>query len=373
MKVLYFGHYKEGTGWAQAAIDYILALDSIGVDVVCRNINLTGVEHQVPKRILELESKSTEGAEFCIQHLLPHHLVGTESFKKNVAYFAGETTTIKHQPWFVHLQQVDEVWVPNSDLWSSLSSDNLPVGSIKVLPHTKDISKYKQPVDPIGINGVEDKFKFYCIADLNDRKNLVSTIRCFHSEFCKHDNAALVVKVKKHGVSQQDLHSHVIELSETIKRRLRIFSKSEMYADVVVIAENVPGSVISSIHQLCDCYVGISKGEGWSIPAFDAMAFGNTPICGDFGGPKEFIDRNDVATGKLISGQLSICDCQDAAFPEIFTGLECWFEPNEIETKKAMRYYYENAQKIDRTSGRKRAEKFSYEEVGNQIKEFLNG
>ena len=37
MKVLYFGHYKEGTGWAQAAIDYILALDSVGVDVVCRN------------------------------------------------------------------------------------------------------------------------------------------------------------------------------------------------------------------------------------------------------------------------------------------------------------------------------------------------
>tara|TARA_Y100000356_G_scaffold108495_1_gene94854 strand:+ start:502 stop:744 length:243 start_codon:yes stop_codon:yes gene_type:complete len=50
MKVLYFGHYKEGTGWAQAAIDYILALDSVGVDVVCRNINLTGVEHQVPKK-----------------------------------------------------------------------------------------------------------------------------------------------------------------------------------------------------------------------------------------------------------------------------------------------------------------------------------
>ena len=48
-------------------------------------------------------------------------------------------------------------------------------------------------------------------------------------------------------------------------------------------------------------------------------------------------------------------------------------EAHEVETKKAMRYYYENRQKIDRTSGRKRAEKFSYEEVGNQIKEFLNG
>ena len=41
MKILYVGHYKEQGGWAQAATDYILALDSVGVDVVCRNVTLT--------------------------------------------------------------------------------------------------------------------------------------------------------------------------------------------------------------------------------------------------------------------------------------------------------------------------------------------
>ena len=35
MKVLYIGHYKEFGGWAEAAKSYILALDSVGVDVVC--------------------------------------------------------------------------------------------------------------------------------------------------------------------------------------------------------------------------------------------------------------------------------------------------------------------------------------------------
>ena len=89
MKVLFFGHYKEGTGWAQASIDYILAMDSVGIDVACRNINLTGYEHEVPDRILELEKKSTEGCDFCIQHLLPHHLVGSKSFKKNMGSKCG--------------------------------------------------------------------------------------------------------------------------------------------------------------------------------------------------------------------------------------------------------------------------------------------
>jgi glycosyltransferase involved in cell wall biosynthesis len=372
MKVLYFGHYKEGTGWAQAAIDYMLAMDSIGIDVVCRNVNLTGVEYPVPDKILELEKKPTYGAEYCIQHLLPHHLVGTGSFKKNVAYFAGETTTIKHQPWFVHLEQMDEVWVPNTDLWQALSLDNLitPNG-IKVLPHTKDIDSYNKQTEVINIPEAEGKFKFYYIADLSERKNLISTLRCFHSEFSASDNVSLILKTKKHGAPPQELADHVKNISNSVKKRLRIFSNIEYYVDDIIIAEEVSGDVISGIHKYADCFLGISRGEGWSIPAFDAMAHGNTPICSNFGGPKEFIDSENESTGCLVDGQLSVCDCPDAAFPEIFTGQENWFQPNEIKTKRAMRHYYEQRKSIDRNAGLEQAKKFSYENIGNKIKEFL--
>ena len=110
MKVLYLGHYKEGTGWASASINAISAMERVGIDVVPRNVALTGLQYQVPDNILELEKKSVAGAEYCIQHLLPHHLVGTDKFKKNVARFEGETLNIKMQPWAVHLRQMDEIW-----------------------------------------------------------------------------------------------------------------------------------------------------------------------------------------------------------------------------------------------------------------------
>ena len=59
MKVLYLGHYREFSGWAKAAIDQILALDSVGVDVVCRSIDLTNnLNKDLPDRIIELEEKS---------------------------------------------------------------------------------------------------------------------------------------------------------------------------------------------------------------------------------------------------------------------------------------------------------------------------
>ena len=131
MKVLYIGHYKEFGGWAQAATDYILALDKVGVDVVCRNVTLTQDKADVDKRILQLESKSSEDCDVCIQHVLPHHIVGTDSFKKNIAFLASESTSIKHLPWLENLKQIDEVWVPNTDSQKSLTKDG--ISSVKVV------------------------------------------------------------------------------------------------------------------------------------------------------------------------------------------------------------------------------------------------
>ena len=89
MKVLYIGHYKEFGGWARAATDYILSLDAVGVDVVCRNVTLTQ-DQPISGRLKELEQKNTDGCDYCIQHVLPHHLVGTEKFKQNIAILDAE-------------------------------------------------------------------------------------------------------------------------------------------------------------------------------------------------------------------------------------------------------------------------------------------
>ena len=40
MKVLYISNYKDGTGWSNAAINNILALDSAGVEIVPRAVTV---------------------------------------------------------------------------------------------------------------------------------------------------------------------------------------------------------------------------------------------------------------------------------------------------------------------------------------------
>jgi len=371
MKVLFLGHYREFGGWSQAARNYILAMDSVGIDVVCRDISLTGRQADVPPKILSLENKSTEGCDVCIQNLLPHHLIGTGHFKKNIAILFSESSSIKPLSWFIHLRQMDEVWVPNTDSQRSLCLDNLmPEDRIRVVPCAENLSKYNQQHRPIFIKEIDDKFKFYYVGDLNDRKNIPTIIRAFHSEFDRSEPVSLIIKVQRFGTSPEQLDAAVRGICTQVKDRLRLYKSIESYHLEVIIPEEIDDSGIQSIHDYGDCLVSPSHGEAWSIPAFDAMCFGNTPICSKVGGPKDFIgDSRDIGT--LVEGQDTTCVYTEPAFADMFTGRESWFDPNDAEIKNAMRFYYENKDKVDKTAGLKCAQPFSYEVVGQQIKEHL--
>lgn len=368
MKILFIGHYKERGGWAQASKDYILAMHEAGLDVVCRNVTLTG-DHPTPE-LDKLEKKSTEGVDVCIQHLLPHHMVGTKAFKRNIGVVDLESTSIKGLTWLEHLKLMDEVWVPNSDLHSSLTADG--VENVKLVPHCSDIEKYTKKYPEVNIPQIKNKFKFYYIGDLNDRKNIRSIIRCFHSEFNYTDNVCMIFKVKKFGYSSTALQQELNKIIQEEKVKLRIHKDVRKHLQDVILTEDLDDNQICSIHQFGDCFICPSHGEAWSIPSFDAMAFGNTPICSNFGGPKNFIDINNKNTGYLINGAYSVCQCSDAAFPEIFTGKEYWFQPCEREIRKAMRHAYENKNIFKaKNDGLTRAKMFSREMIGKQIKEIL--
>ncbi len=378
MKVLYIGHYKEFGGWGQAATDYILALDKVGVDVVCRNVTLTQDKPDVHPRLLALEEKDTNGCDVCIQHVLPHHLVKTDKFKKNIAFFAGESNTVKHLPWFNHLQLVDQVWVPNSQSKQFLEKDGIGV-DVRVVPHTCDLSKYRKSYQFPTIPQAQNKFKFYYIGDVNARKNLDTIITCFNSEFDKYESVCLIVKVNKFGIDPKVLTQELDNQFSIVKQSMRIHNDIKDYPREIIIANRMSEDQICGLHNYADCFVAPSRGEAWSIPSFDAMAFGNTPIVSDFGGTKEFVDSSNWRTGHLIKGVLRACKYPDPAFPDLFTGRELWFQPCEGKIREQMRTSFNSWKKDpvsykarNQAAGVKQSEKFSYENIGKLMKEIVN-
>ena len=373
MKVLYIAHYREFGGWSQAAIDQMLALDIAGVDVVCRNITLTSDRDDLPQKILEFEKKDSSGCDICIQHVLPHHLVGSQAFKKNIAFLEAESLSIKGLTWFPQLEMMDEVWVANKTLQKSLQSDGIK-SEVKLVHHATDVDKYKRKYKKFQLTDQEDTFKFYYAGDLNDRKNIGCISSCFHSEFDKSENVSLIYKINRFGLTPDALHQEFDRTLSEVKRDLRIYKNIHDYKKESVITVKIPDEDMCSIHQHCDCFILPSRGEAWSIPAFDAMGFGNTPICSNTGGMADYIQN----AGILVEGRWEPVYGMTNTFEDLFTSDEDWYSIDVNQLRKAMRKVFEMYKAGDKeyvsmkSEGIKRAKEYSHENIGKLIKDILN-
>lgn len=368
MKVLYVGHYRENTGWGAGALNHMLALKSVGVDVVSRNVQLSSTMIDVPDDVKSMEKNNLQGIDYCIQHILPFHCVGTKKFKKNVLFMPFESKVKSNNSLLAHTK-LDELWVPNNYNQQMLKEINV---ESKVIPYAFNMELYKKSYETLNFSNSSNKFKFYFIGTADHRKNIEALVKCYLTEFDISDRVTLMLKITDSSMKPEELKNKFISTIEHMKEKLRVHRQKEHYPEINVITDFIPEQIMQSLHKTCDCYVSISHGEGWSIPAFEAMCHGNTPICTEEGGPLDFIDKDNKNTGHLIPASYSICNHENPAFPQIFTGDDYWMSPDELETKKAMRWYYENKNSINKSDGLKRAEKYNYETVGNIIKEALN-
>jgi len=374
MKVLYIGHYREGSGWGQAAIDYILAMDSVGIDVVPRAVKLNQRQLQLPERILELESKESLGCDVCIQHVLPTMLDFNSRFKKNIALYATETSNFKQSSWARKINTMDEAWVINNQMKQASLDSGVDV-PIKIIPHASDFSKFEMRHKKIEIPNSEGNFIFYTIADFNRRKNIEAIVRSFHSEFSKNEPVSLLIKTGSEGMNSDTCAASMQSICNEIKEELKIFPDTDSYKEDLIITDYLSEKDIERIHQTCDCFITSSYGEAWCIPAFDAMGFGNTPICSNTGGMADFLKEGG---GVLVSGRMEPVTGMLNTIPDMFTAKENWFSIDENELKASMRNIYEMHKNSDpsysemKRQGLKSAYEYSHEKIGTLIKEALN-
>ena len=261
MKVLYIGHYREGTGWANAAIDYILSMHKAGIDVVCRPVKLNNSNPEIPKEIEELEKKSLKGCNICIQHVLPHMLDYNGNFEKNIAIYATETSHFQKTTWAEKINTMDEAWVINQEMVhsSTLSGVTIP---IKVVPHACDMSKYERSYPSLGLP-TKETFTFYTVGEAIRRKNLVALLKAFHIEFSPEEPVSLVIKTNKSGMSPDECQKHVSEMCNQVKLNLKLHSNVDEYKSEILITERLSEQEMCSLHQECDCFGMPFFGEAW--------------------------------------------------------------------------------------------------------------
>lgn len=370
MKVLFLGTYREQSGWGIAAQKYIRALDAVGVDVVCRPIRIRP-EHAMPdERILQLEGQRANNCDVVIQNLLPHLMEYSGHFKCNIGLYYTETRNMGRCAWPMKLNLMDRLWVPNAQSVVASVRSNVK-RPIEIVGVPEDTTKYDRVYDKFDCELIDkDAFVFYTIGEYTPRKNLEALVMAFHREFNSNENVALLIKTHATAKSWQQVDHEFHQMTNQMKKTMRLYEFPGKYLPEIVITQHLSDDTIQKIHARGDCFVLSSCGEGWSLPAFDAMGHGK-PVIVSMVVASDFMDGNSCY---FVNSTVEPVMYQNAPLHDIYTAREEWDKISVIDLQKQMRLAFTDRELYKKKSELCKAavKEFSYEKVGQRMKELLN-
>ena len=188
---------------------------------------------------------------------------------------------------------------------------------------------------------IKNRFCFYNILQLSNKKGVDTLIRAYVREFKASENVSLVLKYHINGQPGEDsiaekyiediLHSEGVSITSAPK--------------IILLGGIAKSSDIDYLHIACDLFVTASRGEGWCIPAYHAALSGTNPIVPYAGGFLSW--ATSVATLLKDLGTVSANNIMpgNEAYPE---GATLW-EVDIDELRSAMRssFDFADGSKVD--------------------------
>ena len=359
MNLLYISDYRSFSGYGKAAIEYIRSLSTTEFNVFCRPLIFNAIDlTEIPEDIKKIEDKEPKNIDVVIQHTIPAHMQYASKYC-NIGMFAWETDSFVCSGWKDNLNSMDSVFVFNRQMVDACKKSGV-TKELKVIPHATNTDKYfKKYKIPNFMSEIKtnDKFIFYTIGEFNKRKNMASLLMSYFLEFGKDENVCLLIKS---NCSQEEFFTFCDQISNSLK--------CKYIPEVILINEKISEDEICSIHYYSDCFVQTSHGEAWSIPAFEAMCFGKTPIVPASSG---YLDYMDNSCGWFIPVTESQVFSMFKDSPGLYRGDEIWWQVDISKTRQLMREAYSNEKiRLQKSeNGIEKSFSFSHAEIGKLLSE----
>ena len=124
------------------------------------------------------------------------------------------------------------------------------------------------------------------------------------------------------------------------------------------------------LHQRGDCFVSLTKGEGWGLGAFDAAGHGNCVIMTGFGGQLDYLDNENAY---LVDYRLT--PARDDFARSSFMPDQNWAEADIQHAARLMKYVYSHQEEARAKAARLQRrilQDFSEQAVVPRFLEVLN-
>lgn len=337
MKILYIGNYRDQGSWGRVCRDYLLALIEAGADVVARPVFHTAPQvKSLDSAIMKVESKSSIGADICVQQVHHDQLLADTRFKKNIAIVGFNVRPPRINDGIIR----DKIAVFDDVICTNLLTQLITwkLGDI-VYPHPVKII---ENADKLAIP--EDKFVFYFIGKLSQRKNLDTLITAFHREFHRDEPVELLIKTScdiDPNQAQIVISSHI----NKIKERLGKYNSPEKYKRETVMLNDLLDDNWTCIHNTGNCLVMPTYGEYTPLLPILALGHRNNVIINNSYGISD-LSYNHMDVGESNEIYVEDSKCENLTNYDVPKG-SSWFEISTHSLQNYMRSVYSAPDNIE--------------------------
>ena len=267
----------------------------------------------------------------------------------------------------------DEIWVGSSFNVEALTRWGICRDKIKAVPTPVAVERYGGHVQPLPWAD-ERRFTFLACFDISLRKGWDLLFRAFFEEFKPSENARIALNVHSSlEIRRNDLIRHVERWAKAFAGPAWVNENNEWRAPeppLLCVGEDLHADEMARFYRSGNAYVMPSRGEGWGIPAMEAMASGLPVIATAWGGQMDYMDDETALLVRCRPAPVSADACRENAR---FAG-QMWVEPDLADLRKKMRLAKDEpavAQSKAAAAQRRVREKYSREAVSALVIERL--
>jgi glycosyltransferase involved in cell wall biosynthesis len=272
-----------------------------------------------------------------LHHLTPENFFIDPRARYHICYTPFETDGLP-MPWLLPLKAMDEVWVPSEHNKAAYIRAGLRDKVITVIPHGINVDRYNPEIKPLDYN--RGKFNFGSVFDWTERKNPVALIRAYYNSFFSGEDVTLTIRT----FWRFPLEKTAEYVRSEIQQIKDGYSGRKDFPRILFWFDTMDEQTMPHFFKSFDCFVLPTRGEGFGLPFLEAMACGVPTIGPKWGGNREFMDETNsvLVDGKVVP----IADPMFLRYQPQYAG-QGWFDIDEVELSKQMRWVYDNKEKAD--------------------------